>query len=71
MKCDLQPPYLITTTKPFNPMPKCYDDMCIEKMIEKAQECINNMNRESEKAERSCANILAALEFIINENNEK
>ena len=56
-------------------MPKSYDemienmieDMDIEQMIEKANESMNNMNRESERAEKTCMRIFDVLEFLINE----
>ena len=52
-------------------MPKSYDEMIeemdINQMIEKANESMNNMNRESERAEKSCMRIFNALEFLINE----
>ena len=56
-------------------MPKSYDEMIenmieemdINQMIEKANESMNNMNRESERAEKSCMRIFEALEFLINE----
>ena len=56
-------------------MPKSYDEMIenmieemdIKQMIEKANESMNNMNRESERAEKSCMCIFEALEFLINE----
>ena len=56
-------------------MPKSYDEMIenmidemdINQMIEKVNESMNNMNRESERAEKSCMRIFEALEFLINE----
>ena len=54
-------------------MPKSYDemienmieDMDIKQMIEKANESMNNMNRESERAEKTCMRIFEVLEFLI------
>jgi len=56
-------------------MPKSYDEMIenminemdIKQMIEKANESMNNMNRESERAEKTCMRIFDVLEFLINE----
>ena len=56
-------------------MPKSYDkmienmieEMDINQMIEKANESMNNMNRESERAEKTCMRIFDVLEFLINE----
>ena len=42
-------------------------EMDINQMIEKANESINNMNIESERAEKSCMRIFEAFEFLINE----
>ena len=56
-------------------MPKSYDemienmieDMDIKQMIEKANESMDNMKRESERAEKSCMRIFEVLELLINE----
>ena len=52
-------------------MPKSYDEMIenmidemdINQMIEKVNESMNNMNRESERAEKSCMRICGARVF--------